>query len=335
MRVTNTILLVSAVLAATGCNDSPTLSGVSGGGGRGGLIVNRVELLPGALARRTAIDPASGAALSQVTWLPDAVEREMGLPFATAISFPSSGQSMAWMEVERDTLRVGKCFLEVCSNDASRRVYVSRIGASGRTLLTPQYQFDRGPSLSPDGQRVVLIRESFDHREAMVTMNIDGSDVRQVMPPTDRRRGAPAWSPKGDAIAFVLPDVGTLNLVAPDGSNLRAITPQFYAVGIPSWSPDGSRIAVAAWNRGSQSNDEYVIAVLGRDGAVLRTLPFAGGAYRLQQLWWSPDGQRIAYCATEPSLPQRTVVKVATFSGGAPKVVTPNGYSDCNPIWRP
>jgi Tol biopolymer transport system component len=335
VRRSNGIALLASLSMTAGCNDGPTLAGGTGGGGQGSLIVNRVEHLPGARARRMSVDPLSGASRSQVTWLPDAVERQWGIPFGNPISFSRDGRWMAWIETVRDTLRYGTCPFEVCPSDDARNLYVARVGTSARTLLTPQYHFDRAPSFSPDGKQLVLIREYFNGREETITLALDGEDITTVLPRTDRRRGAPAWSPTGDVIAYVAPDVGALHLVDADGSNPRAITPESYVVGLPAWSPDGSRIAVVVWNRTGEFDEEYAVAVIRPDGSQVTLLPFAAGGYRLQKLWWSPDGTRIAYCTDAPGSAGRTVVRVATVATGEVRVITPAGYSDCNPIWRP
>ena len=55
----------------------------------------------------------------------------------------------------------------------------------------------------------------------------------------------PAWSPTGDAIAFVRqaqPDRPGIFIINRDGSNLRRVWTDGFLPGGPTWSPDGSRI---------------------------------------------------------------------------------------------
>lgn len=55
--------------------------------------------------------------------------------------------------------------------------------------------------------------------------------------------GSPSWSPAGDRIAFQSDASESLSLIAPDGSDLNAIT--FVGMrGVPSaWSPTADRLA--------------------------------------------------------------------------------------------
>ena len=67
------------------------------------------------------------------------------------------------------------------------------------------------------------------------TINVDGSDLRQLMPPGEGGT-LPQWSPDGSAIASRVGGVEpAIYLVRPDGGNLRTIAD---ASG-PQWTRDG------------------------------------------------------------------------------------------------
>ncbi len=123
------------------------------------------------------------------------------------------------------------------------------------------YRIERlgAPALSPDGRHAVC---------AVTTPSLaeNNSDNSLWLFPTDAARprrltnvcgkdGQPAWSPRGDQIAFVARrDVAgkqdaapQIYLIAPDGGEARRVSD--FGPGISSfkWLPDGQRIVFAAW----------------------------------------------------------------------------------------
>ena len=73
----------------------------------------------------------------------------------------------------------------------------------------------------------------------LYVMNADGSDVaaHQLRP---GRYGSPAWSPRGDLIAFTKIDGGLFHIgvMRPDGSDERLLTRSTLDEA-PTWSPNG------------------------------------------------------------------------------------------------
>ncbi|HVX41508.1 MAG TPA: hypothetical protein VHB25_18260 [Gemmatimonadaceae bacterium] len=114
------------------------------------------------------------------------------------------------------------------------------------------------PAFSPAGDRMVYLLTNFNgpiRSGSLVAANADGSDRRVIFAgPLTEDMAGPAWSPRGDAIAFGVGGFfqraqlqpAQLMRVAPDGSRLTALTHDGLNSGMPSWSPDGSRIVYRA-----------------------------------------------------------------------------------------
>ena len=149
------------------------------------------------------------------------------------------------------------------------------------TLISRSQGFDRDPSYTADGTRLLFVR-----RSDVWTMNADGSHVQRV---TDSRAGefCPSWSPDGTTIVFDRAgDLWTVVLGANVPHRLTHTKAREYC---PSWSPDGSTIAFVLDGR----HNVFDIALMDADGTDRRRIT----ADRDTQFGpdWSPDGTRIAY----------------------------------------
>jgi Tol biopolymer transport system component len=85
----------------------------------------------------------------------------------------------------------------------------------------------------------------------LVVANIDGSARRSIYAgPLTQDMTGPAWSPRGDAIAFgsggffqrAQMQPAWLMTIAVDGSGLNALTRDSANAGMPSWSHDGTQL---------------------------------------------------------------------------------------------
>jgi Tol biopolymer transport system component len=199
------------------------------------------------------------------------------------------------------------------------------IGADGkgerRVTRAPVGASDVHPDWSPDGSRIVFVREFDDKPFEIWSVRPDGSDLRQIDPgcppgiPSSQicEEDAPAWSPNGKQIAFFNPfgklktirgeewiEVGAIAVVDADGSNRRQLTqvqrPTSSEDQQPVWSPDGKQIAFMRWNSTASPQNGRAIFVVNADGSGLRQVtPWKLDAGDHPD--WSPDGSRILFRA--------------------------------------
>jgi len=154
---------------------------------------------------------------------------------------------------------------------------------------------DGMPGWSPDGSKLVFVRQGTGGDSELWTMNADGTNqARLVGGEPGRDLSEPAWSRDGSHIVFT--QVGPFGaeggegiyVVNPDGSNERPVL-IFGDHGVafphaPAISPDGARVVVTG------EADLFLIDVDGTGFAQLTNTAKedAAGA-------WAPDGQWIAF----------------------------------------
>jgi Tol biopolymer transport system component len=126
---------------------------------------------------------------------------------------------------------------------------------------------------------------------------------------------SPAWSPRGDLIAFERADGhgrAAIYSIRADGTRLRRVwTPPAGDAHAPVWSPDGSLLAVAGL-----SGDRRQIWLFGRDGRNPR--PLIDDPYEprvaFRDLSFSPKGERVAFVGRSAGSSQ---LEVLTISDGS------------------
>ncbi|MEE2752128.1 MAG: Tol-Pal system beta propeller repeat protein TolB [Myxococcota bacterium] len=128
--------------------------------------------------------------------------------------------------------------------------FINPLTGQKTSRLTKAPGIDVSPSFSPDGKQVAFASERSGGVQIYV-MPAEGGAAKRVTFQGNHNTD-PAWSPKGDRIAFVSRD-GTFDVFTtrPDGSGTIRITQHQGDNEDPTWSPDGRYLAYSSNRTGT------------------------------------------------------------------------------------
>lgn len=181
---------------------------------------------------------------------------------------------------------------------------VATLPASGGTpTLLPLANGDvceAAPTFSADGSRIIYEGYNGKRRDALYSMNLDGSDRRLITACQGKGVTAPEAAPDGRMLAFTCGDPSSpkgsaLFVTRSDGSGLRQVTPYSLNVGFhEDWSPDSRRIVFISIHDEGSSDAQINTATVNADGTDLRWLTnYPAGGLRAYGNSYSPDGRWI------------------------------------------
>jgi eukaryotic-like serine/threonine-protein kinase len=198
------------------------------------------------------------------------------------------------------------------------------------TRLTDQLGSETFPSVSPNGDEFVYVKETSPGNLDVYSQRIGGSNPRNLTADSPADDTQPAFSPDGGLIAFRSErDGGGIFLMGATGESVRRLTDFGFN---PAWSPDGREILVATEGvsdprvRKTQSEIWRVDVATGSRRQVT-----AGDAV---QPSWSPHGRRIAYWGIPAGSAVRAIWTIPA-GGGRPLLVVRDNYLNWSPAWSP
>ena len=174
-------------------------------------------------------------------------------------------------------------------------IYVTDPGTDTPRPFIESPLIELAPTVTNDGSNIIYERKDGDASTFMIAAADGSSEPRALTPqPFTSIRD---WWPSADGrfVAVVSPEgaVDNLAVIRTDDGTVRPL-PLGIAATTVSWSPDGERFLVTA--KSASATDMYLVPVNGEAPTLLRS----GGKDDFQWLWYSPDGQRIAYSSAAP-----------------------------------
>jgi len=216
-------------------------------------------------------------------------------------------------------------------------IYVAFADGSSEWRITDTAVEERHPTWAPDNRRVAFASQLDSNWDIYV---VDTYPITEATGPVLLKNVAkprltsglsidwePAWSPRGDRIAFSTNrDGGRFRIwvMSSDGSNQMGLTSGANNDDVqPSWSPDGTKLAYA-----SNRDGTWQIYVMNADGSNQRRL--SSSNFNDKHPAWSDDGTRIVFQTDREGT---DMVYVMSADGTNPARVPPSGMFNIEPAW--
>lgn len=221
-------------------------------------------------------------------------------------TYRRNNQEIVWLELGQGNRRIlvppetlnitpalspnGRVLAYASAKDSSKKgnsdIFRLDLITEKNTRLTKRTSAELSPTWSPNGRELAFTSDRTG-RPQIYIMRADGKKVRRLTF-DGRYNAAPAWSPRGDWIAYVcrIPKEGfKLCRISPDGKRRFRITsgPPGEIDDSPSWAPDGRHLVFSS-TRGRGSNKQSHIYMIHYDGAGLEQLT-KGGIHHSSPAW--------------------------------------------------
>lgn len=201
------------------------------------------------------------------------------------------------------------------------------------TQVTAWPGLDIHPALAPDGRAIAYSSDHSGAFEIYVKPLAPGS--REIQITADGEQNfEPAWSPDGQYLAYHSMNRHGVCVVPASGGKVRPLTPFGSR---PAWSPDGKLIAFQSYavtDLGANASPAmppstiWVVPAQGGEPTPLTQVGNPAGGHGRPS--WSPDGKRLAFCASDFSA--RSVWTVSSQGDDLKPIVRSMGY---DPIYAP
>jgi TolB protein len=177
----------------------------------------------------------------------------------------------------------GKRIAYSVSDGENAEIWVANAdGSSEKKTTDTKYFLNSSPTFSPDGKKLAFVSNRGGSPQVYV-MNIDGSDVKRLTFQGNYNQ-TPAWSPRGDIIAFTARDERNafdLFTVEVASGKIKRLTQDTKNNEEPSFSPNGRLILFTSTRGGTKS-----LYVMTFDGNNQVALPMDKGEFTTPD--WGP-----------------------------------------------
>jgi TolB protein len=166
---------------------------------------------------------------------------------------------------------------------AKSSLFVMDLRTKATTRLTDTAAADTAPCYSPDGSRRCFESDRSGYPQIYI-MSAGGGPAHRISFGDERASySTPAWSPRGDLIAFTKQGEGTLaiGVMGVDGRGERILTEGFYNEG-PTFAPNGQVLMFFRDAGGNTGPSLYTIDITGRNEQKVPTPSYASNPA------WSP-----------------------------------------------
>lgn len=207
--------------------------------------------------------------------------------------------------------------------------HIFSINADGTDLrqLTTDSLNDRYPRWSPDGRKIVFVRQYPGTNDSanVTVMDADGSNIQRIT--FDSGDDSPSWSADGSQIAYQHDELFQLDVwvVNADGSNPHLFMPadSTNSARQIGWTKQNTLLGYDAYGIDMQSNQSA-----SRLTRVLNLFPMSGAGPRL-----SPNGDPIAFAWGGPNANEGPYIYSVKRDGSDMKQL--NQSVSLAPVWSP
>lgn len=167
----------------------------------------------------------------------------------------------------------GKTMAATLSRGEYPNLYLLTSDGVVQRRLTQGKYIDTSPCFSPSGREIAFISDRAGYPQIYI-MDIDGVNLRRLA--TKGNCDTPAWSPKGDKIAFTMKIDNTYDIFIYDlpKSQVIRLTERQGDNENPTWSQDGRFIAFSSTRSGKGE-----IYIMGLDGYTRKLVEMQGGSF--------------------------------------------------------
>lgn len=196
--------------------------------------------------------------------------------------------------------------------------------------LTNQTGTEFFPALAPDGENFVYSSEPEGNYDIFL-QRVGGTNVQLLTPNTPSDEIEPAYSPKGDRIAFHSSrEPSGIYVMEATGENVKPVMARCHH---PSWSPDGAEIVCSTAGRSmpaTRNQHQSALWIVNVDTGAKRLLCENDAI----QPSWSPNGARVAFWFMPPGAGRSDIATISK-DGGPIEIITTDASTNWNPVWSP